>query len=232
MRMAMGEMIGDYSSDVHQILGKDLDGPTDFNQLDIDRGDLTRIIRSTAEDPQAFGIIHASQTAVIADGLDRFPADSYRREDPELHAWVKQSSGVLGHLDGVRGDVIFDLGQSQKDANGWNKMMNYHLIGAPLTAIPIAGDAIQRSIDVGTAAYMNELNAKVDAETRNNMINHYDNGQNEMNAMLRQMATDKGLHISELDASPGEYEDGLQPTAQQWYQNGIKNADMKMGERY
>lgn len=110
--------------------------------------------------------------------------------------------------------------------------MNYHIIGAPLTAIPVAGDAIQRSIDVGTAAYMNDLNAKVDAETRNNMINHYDNGENEMNAMLRQMAKERGLAMSELDASPGEYEDGLQPTAQQWYQNGIKDADMKMGERY
>ncbi|MDJ0382322.1 DUF6571 family protein [Streptomyces sp. G-G2] len=232
MRMSMGEMIGDYGSDVHQILGKNMDGPTEFNNLDIDRGALTRIIRSTAEDPQAFGVIHASQSAVIADGLDRFPADSYRKEDPELHAWVKQSAGVLGHLDGVRGDVIFDLGQAQKDANGWNKMMDYHIIGAPLTAIPVAGDAIQRAVDVGTAAYMNDLNAKVDAETRNNMINHFDNGEKEMNAMLRQMATDKGLSASDLDASPGEYEDGLQPTAQQWYQNGIKDADLKMGERY
>ncbi|MCX4534804.1 hypothetical protein OHA79_19640 [Streptomyces sp. NBC_00841] len=47
---------------------------------------------------------------------------------------------------------------------------------------------------------MNDLNARVDTETRNNMINHYD--------------------------------DGLQPTAQQWYRSGIKDADMKMGERY
>ncbi|MFJ9822845.1 DUF6571 family protein [Streptomyces sp. NPDC101160] len=232
MRMAMGEMIGDYGSDVHQILGKNMDGPTDFNHLDIDRGALTRIIRSTAEDPQAFGVIHASQTAVIADGLDRFPADSFRKEDPELRAWIKQSSSVLGHLDGVRGDVIYDLGQAQKDANGWNKMMNYHVIGTPLTAIPVAGDAIQRSVDVATAEYMNGLNAKVDAETRNNMINHYDNGEREMYAMLRQMAKERGLATAELDASPGEYEDGLQPTAQQWYQNGIKDADMKMGERY
>ncbi|MFE2285093.1 DUF6571 family protein [Streptomyces sp. NPDC059443] len=231
MRMAMGEMIGDYGSDVHQILGKNLDGPTDFSNLDIDRGALTRIIRSAVEDPKAFAVIHASQTAVIGDGLDSFPEDSYRHEDPKLRAWVKQSASVLGHLDGVRGDVIFDLGQAQKDANGWNKMMNYHVYGGPLTAIPVVGDAIQRSVDVGTAAYMNDLNAKVDADTRNNMINHFDNGQKEMNALLSQMATVKGLHLSELDASPGEYEDGLQPTAQQWYQNGIKDADMKMGER-
>ncbi|MEV0410532.1 hypothetical protein AB0I68_06865 [Streptomyces sp. NPDC050448] len=78
---------------------------------------------------------------------------------------------------------------------------------------------------------MNDLNAKVDAETRNNMVNHYANGENQMYTMMREMATAKGLHPSELDASPGEYEDGLQPTAEQWYQAGIKDADLKMGER-
>ncbi|MFE0640744.1 hypothetical protein ACFW2Y_03830 [Streptomyces sp. NPDC058877] len=64
------------------------------------------------------------------------------------------------------------------------------------------------------------------------MLNHYPEGQKQMYAMLRQMAMERKLQPSELDASPGEYEGGLQPTAQQWYQNGIKDADMKMGERY
>ncbi|MFB7551471.1 DUF6571 family protein [Streptomyces sp. NPDC056154] len=232
MRLPMADMIADYGSDVHQILGKNMDGPTDFNNLEIDRGDLTRIIRSTAEDPNAFKAIHTSQTVVIADGLDRFPADSFRKEDRELHAWVRQSSTVLGHLDGVRGDVIYDLGQAKKDANAWQKMVNYHLYGGALTPIPILGDAVQRAVDAGTNAYMNEENVKVDAATRNNMISHYDEGQKEMYAMLRKMARARGLEKTELDASPGEYEDGLQPIAEQWYQNGIKDADMKMGERY
>lgn len=231
MRTSMGNMIGDYASDVHQILGKNMDGPTEFNNVTIERGDLTRLMRGVAEDPKAFGVMHQSQTAVIAEGLNRFPEDSYRKEDPELRAWVKQSASVLGHLDGVRGDVIYDLGQAEKDANGWNKMMNYHTIGAPLTAIPIVGDAIQRSVDVGTAAYMNDLNAKVDAATRNDMVNHFENGENQMYAMMRRMATEKGLDPeTELDVSPGEYEDGLQPTAEQWYQNGIQDAQMKMGQ--
>ncbi|WP_329113308.1 DUF6571 family protein [Streptomyces sp. NBC_01353] len=231
MRTSMGNMIGDYASDVHQILGKNMDGPTEFNNLTIERGDLTRLMRGVAEDPKAFGVMHHSQTVVIGEGLNRFPEDSYRKEDPELRAWVKQSASVLGHLDGVRGDVIYDLGQAEKDANGWNKMMNYHVIGAPFTAIPIAGDAIQRSVDVGTAAYMNELNSKVDAATRNNMVDHFENGENQMYAMMRKMATEKGLDPkTELDVSPGEYEDGLQPTAEQWYQNGIQDAQMKMGQ--
>ncbi|WP_331738116.1 hypothetical protein [Streptomyces sp. NBC_00069] len=163
----------DFASDVHQILGKNMDGHTTFNDLDIDRGDLTRVIRGVAEDPKAFGVIHHSQSVVIADGLNSFPEDSNRRQDPQLRAWVKQSASVLGHLDGVRGDVIYDLGQAQRDANG----------------------------------------------------------ENQMYAMMREMAMKKGLQANELDRSPGEYEDGLQPTAEQWYQAGIKDADLKMGER-
>ncbi|MEU9182813.1 hypothetical protein AB0C90_39740 [Streptomyces sp. NPDC048550] len=93
----LGE-IGHAAHGVHQILGKNIDGHTTFNDLDIDRGDLTRVIRGVAEDPKAFGVI-------------------------------------------------------------------------------------------------------------------------------------KGLQANELDLSPGEYEDGLQPTAEQWYQAGIKDADLKMGER-
>ncbi|WP_326763265.1 hypothetical protein OG978_47180 (plasmid) [Streptomyces sp. NBC_01591] len=40
---------------------------------------------------------------------------------------------------------------------------------------------------------MNEENAKVDTDTRNNMIKHYDDGQRQMYAMLRGMATKRGL---------------------------------------
>lgn len=230
MRTSMGNMIGDYASDVHQILGKNMDGPTDFNNLTIERGDLTRLMRGVAEDPKAFGVMHHSQSVVIAEGLNGFPPDSYRKEDPEMRAWVKQSASVLGHLDGVRGDVIYDLGQAEKDTNAWNQRMNYHAIGAPLTAVPIVGDALQRTVDAGTAGYMNELNAKVDEETRRNMVNHFENGENQMNAMMRKMATEKGLTQEELDASPGEYEDGLQTTAENWYQQGIEDAQKKMGQ--
>lgn len=230
MRTSMGNMIGDYASDVHQILGKNMDGPTDFNNLTIERGDLTRLMRGVAEDPKAFGVMRHSQSVVIAEGLNGLPPDSYRKEDPEMRAWIKQSASVLGHLDGVRGDVIYDLGQAEKDTNAWNQRMNYHAIGAPLTAISIVGDALQRTVDVGTAGYMNELNVKVDEETRKNMVNHFENGENQMKAMMRKMATEKGLTNKELDASPGEYEDGLQTTAENWYQQGIEDAQKKMGQ--
>ncbi|MFB7526735.1 DUF6571 family protein [Streptomyces sp. NPDC056178] len=230
MRLPMADMIADYGSDVHQILGKKMDGPTDFNQLEIDRGDLTRIIRATAEDPNAYKAIHASQTVVSSAGLDRFPAESFRKGDEELRAWVKQSASVLGHLDGVRGDVIYDLGQAEKDANNWKRMVNYHIYGGLLTPIPIVGDGVQRAVDWGLNEHVNTDNARVDAETRNNMIKHYDYGQKEMYGMLRAMATYRGLTEKELDATPGEYEDHLQAIAEQWYGNGMGDADKAMGQ--
>ncbi|MER7001286.1 DUF6571 family protein [Streptomyces sp. NPDC000410] len=230
MRLPMADMIADYGSDVHQILGKEMDGPTTFNQLEIDRGDLTRLIRGTAEDPNAYKIIHASQTVVTGEGLERFQAESFRKEDAELRAWVKQSASVLGQLDGVRGDVIFDLGQAEKDANNWKKMVNYHVVGGLLTPIPIIGDGVQRSVDWGLSDSLNNDNAKVDAKTRENMIKHYDEGQKQMYGMLRGMATKRGLSEEELDASPSEYEDHLQPLIRQWHRTGMGDADSEMGQ--
>ncbi|MFF4008281.1 hypothetical protein [Streptomyces sp. NPDC001717] len=43
--------------------------------------------------------------------------------------------------------------------------------------------------------------------------------------------TEAEFDLSELDVSSGEYEGVLQPTARQWYQNGLTDADKRMGER-
>ncbi|MFJ7067616.1 hypothetical protein [Streptomyces sp. NPDC101115] len=58
----------------------------------------------------------------------------------------------------------------------------------------------------------------------------FENGENQMDAMMREMAKEKGLTDAELDATPGEYEDGLQATAEQWYQYGIEDAQKKLGQ--
>ncbi|WP_322985349.1 hypothetical protein [Streptomyces sp. S584] len=78
--------------------------------------------------------------------------------------------------------------------------------------------------------HLNNADADVDAETRNNMIKHYDYGQKQMNGMLRGMALERGLSDQELDASPGEYEDHLQSITEQWYGNGMGDADKSMGQ--
>lgn len=175
-------------------------------------------------------MIHASRSMVISEGLSHFPAESFREEDQKLRAWVQQSANVLGHLDGVRGDVISDLGQADKDANAYRKMLNYHVIGGLLTPIPFAGDGLQRAVDWGLSDGLNEDNAKIDAETQENRINHYEDGEKQMNGMLRDTAIARGISKRELDASPGEYEDHLQPKTKEWYLSGMAQADKLMGQ--
>ncbi|MFG3396724.1 DUF6571 family protein [Streptomyces parvus] len=230
MRLPIADMIADYGSDVHQILGKEMDDATDFNKLEIDRGDLTRIIRATVEDPNAYKIIHASQTVVIGEKLEGFPAESFRQADHKLRAWVQESANVLGHLDGVRDDVIYDLGQAEKDANAYKKMLNYHLVGGLLTPIPMAGDVFQRGVDWGLSEELNEKNSQVDADTRKNRIGHYEDGQEQMRDMLRGVALERGLSLKELDASPSEFESHLQARAKEWYLTGLAEAKKLTGD--
>ncbi|WP_327283542.1 DUF6571 family protein [Streptomyces sp. NBC_01205] len=236
LRHSMGNMIGDYASDVHQILGKNLEAPTEFSHLllSLTREDLTRVIRATSDDPQAFATIRNAELEVINQKMHDFPAEAFRHGDDksELRSWVRESSSVLGYLDGVRGDVIYDLGQAEKDVNAWNRMTAYHGIGALFTNMPMVGDMIQRGVDIGTTMHMNELNAAVDEATRKNMADHFSSGTRDMDTILESAAKQRGLTPAEMDRSIGEFEGQLQPLAEQWYASGIKGANGYMGERY
>ncbi|MEV3994738.1 hypothetical protein AB0K62_03465 [Streptomyces halstedii] len=73
-------------------------------------------------------------------------------------------------------------------------------------------------------------NAKVDADTRKNRIKHDEDGQEQMYAMSRGVATKRGLTLVELDASPSEFENHLQAKAKEWYLSGLAEADKLTGE--
>lgn len=62
-------------------------------------------------------------------------------------------------------------------------------------AVPRPGDSARwwGGTTWRATVHVNEENAKVDTDTRNNMIKHYDDGQRQMYAMLRGMATKRGL---------------------------------------
>ncbi|MFH8402923.1 hypothetical protein ACH4E9_36565 [Streptomyces anulatus] len=93
-----------------------------------------------------------------------------------------------------------------------------------------AGDAIQRSVDWGLSDGLNEDNSKVDSETRDKRIKHYEDGQGQLNGMMRGVAIKRGLTEDELDASPGEFENHLQEKAKEWYLTGLAEAKKLTGE--
>ncbi|TWV36124.1 tetratricopeptide repeat protein [Streptomyces misionensis] len=236
LRHSMGGMMADYVGDVHQILGQDRTNPTDYSGLDVKAQDLVPVIRAMAEDGTAFAKLHDAETSYVAQELDKYDGQAFVREDApgakELKAFVGQSNMALGQMDAVRADVIYQMGEDKKSVNAWNKMMQYHVIGAPVTGIPLAGDTIQRLVDVGTAEYQNNLNAEVDKETRQNLAGHFSAGHRQIDAMLERAVHSK---VPEnqwylMYQDPGQFERGLQKGGLGEYNDGLTLGVGSMGK--
>nr|WP_285560448.1 hypothetical protein [Streptomyces hygroscopicus] len=108
----------------------------------------------------------------------------------------------------------------------------YHVIGAPVTGIPLAGDTIQRMVDVGTAEYQNNLNSQVDQETRQHLADHFSAGHQQVDRMLEKAVHEK-LPQSQwqlMDQDPGQFENNLQGAGLTRYHDGLTNGVGYMGK--
>ncbi|MYQ98544.1 MULTISPECIES: DUF6571 family protein [unclassified Streptomyces] len=236
LRHSMGGMLSDYIGDVHEILGQERDTPTDYSGLTIQNKDLVPVMRAMAEDGHAFAQVHDAETSYVAQELDKYDGQAFVDKNApgadKLQAFVGQSNSALGQMDAVRADVIYQMGEDKKSINAWNKMMYYHLIGAPVTGIPLAGDTIQRMVDVGTAEYQNNLNSQVDQETRQHLADHFSAGHQQVDKMLEQAVHDKlpqsQWHL--MDQDPGQFENNLQGAGLTRYHDGLTNGVGYMGK--
>ncbi|RDG38595.1 hypothetical protein DVH02_08400 [Streptomyces corynorhini] len=237
LRSGVGAMFADYAGDIHQILGKSVNTNTEFSHLEIGRNDLIPAMRAVAEDPTAFGRIHDALTTYIATGIDDHPAEDFVTKDSKssnkLAAFANQSASTMGHLDELRADVIHKIGEDKASAAAWNKMMQYHMIGAPFTNIPLAGDSIQRLVDVGTAEYMNGLVEEIDKETRNNLARHFSSGEQQIQKMLETAFKDKFPEDQWylMDTDTGQFESILQTGVENSYYNGLTGGAGNTGRR-
>lgn len=236
LRHSMGGMMSDYIGDVHQILGQERDTPTDYSHLTIRNKDLIPVMRAMAEDGHAFGQVHDAETSYVAQELNKYDGQAFVDKNApgadKLQAFVGQSNAALGQMDSVRADVIYQMGEDKKSANAWNKMMQYHIIGAPITGIPLAGDTVQRLVDVGTAEYQNNLNSQVDQDTRQHLADHFSAGHDQVDAMLKQAVHSK-LPQSQwprMDQDPGQFETNLQQYGQTRYHDGLTTGVGDMGK--
>ncbi|MCT2546443.1 hypothetical protein [Streptomyces atratus] len=236
LRGAMGGMMSDYIGDIHQILGQERNGATDLSGLTLESKDLVPVMRAMAEDGHAFGQVHDAETTYVAQSIEKYDGNTFVDDkDPDarkLEAFVGQSNMALGQMDAVRADVIYQMGEDKKSINNWNKMMQYHMIGAPVTGIPLAGDTIQRLVDVGTAEYVNNLNSEVDKDTRQNLAQHFSVGHKQVDAMLEE-AVKKKLPESEwglMDKDPGMFESNLQIAGLGRYNDGLTQGSGQMGK--
>ncbi|MEU4583248.1 hypothetical protein AB0F92_14310 [Kitasatospora aureofaciens] len=208
LRRPFGNMIADYAADTYEILGKELAGHSETTGLTIDRDKLIRTIRGVAEDPEAFKAIHYAESQELARRLDTYPADAFKPDStghpkPGIDGFVHEAGQVLGALSGAQSDVMTHHHDDVVFQNNWQAKMNYHLIGTPLTPLPVVGDLVQRMVDVGTSEWANGLNSKADQDTQADLSKMFNSGENQLKKMIIVRAGQAGLTEAEITATAG-----------------------------
>ncbi|MFJ2780751.1 DUF6571 family protein [Kitasatospora sp. NPDC087315] len=208
LRRPLGNMIADYAPDTYEILGKNTGGTSETSKLTIGRDQLIRTIRGVAEDPEAFRAIHYAESQEIARRLDGYPAEAFRpdstgRPDHRIEGFTQEAGQVMGVLSGTRSDVVTDHRDDEIFKNNWRAKMDYHVIGTPLTAIPVAGDLVQRLVDVGTSEYANGLNADAELKASQELSKTFSSGYNQLDVMIRERAQIAGLSTDEINRTGG-----------------------------
>ncbi|MER7704605.1 DUF6571 family protein [Kitasatospora sp. NPDC097605] len=228
LRRPFGKMIADYAADTYEVLGKETGGTSEASGLTIRQDQMLRVIRGIAEDPEAFQSITRAETEEIARRLEGYPDEAFQpdgtgRPNHRIEGFAHEAAEVMGALSGVRTDVIDDHRDDQNFRANWTSKMQYHVIGAPLTPIPVVGDVAQRLVDIGTAAHANEIITKNDREAAAQISDAFRAGDEQLKAMIRGRAQAAGIPLHEVDATGG-VTTALLNEVDKSYQTGVDNA--------
>ncbi|MBN3928770.1 hypothetical protein IQ279_03775 [Streptomyces verrucosisporus] len=137
----------------------------------------------------------------------------------------------MGSLDGIRADVISSQRDEELSGNNWDKVYNYHAIGAPVTGIPVVGDVFQRLVDIGAGEELDKVNVEADDKYEEELIKYYQqNGYPRLERALAEKAFDLGLPKSYLtDEEEGVFTVKITPWAAGGYNHGIGQARGSIG---
>ncbi|MFF2656398.1 DUF6571 family protein [Kitasatospora sp. NPDC058032] len=228
LRRPFGAMIADYAADTYEILGKETGGTSETSGLTVRRDQMLRVIRGVAEDPAAFQPITLAETEEIARRLKEYPDEAFQPDrtghpNHRIEGFAHEAGEVMGALSGVRTDVIADHRDDQNFRTNWTAKMQYHVIGAPLTPIPVVGDLVQRLVDVGTSVHANQIVADTGREAAAQISDTFRAGDEQLKAMVRGRAQAAGIPLHELNATGG-VTTALLNEVDKSYQTGVDNA--------
>ncbi|MFJ6774458.1 hypothetical protein ACIQOV_26480 [Kitasatospora sp. NPDC091257] len=227
LRRPMATMVSEYVADTHDILSKDLPGPSEPGGLSTTREQLLRVIRGTAEDPESYALIHLAETQEVARRMAEYGPEAFRdvngRPDPKFEGLVNQAGKALGALDAVQADTITDHKSDEQFKVNWKAKMDYHYVGTVANMLPGAswlpvGDIAQRYVDVATSEWAAKVNSEIDTKAQGDLSKLYTMGQSQVQAMLMEKAHQFG--VADRDLLLGQLAD----SANVHYQTSITQA--------
>ncbi|MEU3567731.1 hypothetical protein AB0E96_04750 [Kitasatospora sp. NPDC036755] len=202
LRRPMANMVSEYIADTHDILSKDLPGPSEPGGLHTTREQLLRVIRGTAEDPESYTLIHLAETQEVARRMADFGPEAFKgvngRPDAQFETLVDQAGKALGALDAVQADTITDHKSDEQFKVNWKAKMDYHYVGTVANMLPGAnwlpvGDIAQRYVDVATSEWAAKVNSEIDTKAQGDLSKLYTMGQSQVQAMLLEKAHQYGV---------------------------------------
>ncbi|MFI6843159.1 hypothetical protein ACIBJD_00605 [Kitasatospora sp. NPDC050467] len=235
LRRPLANMISEFPADTHDILSKDLSGPSHPEGLTASREQLLRVIRGVTEDPEAFAVIHLSESREVGRRMDEFGPENFKpdvtgRPNPQFAGFLDESGKALGALDAVRADTFIDHKSDEQFKNNWKAKMDYHVYGtaANMLKIPGAswfplGDVAQRLVDVGTSDWANKANAELDVRTQGDVSKNYTAGESQLMTMIQEKARRSGVSDQDMTAT-GSVTKQLADSAGVHYRSSIDRA--------
>ncbi|MFM9368260.1 hypothetical protein [Streptomyces sp. Da 82-17] len=202
LRQPLANCLADYTNDTHEILsgvesshtdhapaegGDGLFGSDKNAHIAPDSDKLIRVMRGVAEDPDAYSTMHKAEMAHTAKQMEEGgnTADSVR--DP-----ARKGAAALGAYDAVREDVINDKRDDANAQEDWKAKAVYHLVGAPVTAVPGIGDGAQRALDAWTYDISNKEKDENNDQAADEVADESLKSQREMRILVDSWAQEDG----------------------------------------
>ncbi|MET9362591.1 hypothetical protein ABZX93_16970 [Streptomyces sp. NPDC006632] len=179
-------------------------------------GDLTKVMRGIANDPEAFGHLYGAEQVYSHDVLAGLPQDA---NATDIGVPVRKNSRAIGAYDGIRADIIYDerfkKTQWAADFNhGLGTSLSTALMFNPVSDLSPVGDLATKSLDLWTYESNKEHTAEANLAATEENAKTYDAGQRDVEHMVRQWAQSRGHDIdssytqSVLQDGQSSYSDG------------------------
>ncbi|MCZ7432394.1 DUF6571 family protein [Streptomyces sp. WMMC1477] len=232
MRQNFANALAFYPQDVNDILGRLGSFPSDMNGVDVDRQEMQQFIRGVAEDGAAFRTVHDSQMEVIVGNVSALDAQDLRTGNADVIAVAEKGGRTMGALDYIRADVLGSDRDAQISVNNWSKTYTYHAAGAPVTAIPIVGDSLQRLIDIAAGQHAENLNNELADRTRGELISYYrEEGYPRLEELFKERGRQVGLSVEEMSNEKKPFQQIILDESSSAYAFGIGDSEGSTGGR-
>ncbi|WP_206320899.1 hypothetical protein [Streptomyces zingiberis] len=208
LQRSVGRALADYAADNHNILaenGTKYGSPGGLEQpwqngedagITVGKDSLMRVMRGASSDDQTYALLQDTQRMYAMDQLARAPESSGEGHE----SWKKPASdlaAVTGAMNSIGSDVIFDERDGKISAANDQAKYAYHVIGAPITGLPVFGDTAQRLVDAATYEWSQDVISAAESKAQEQNSEHYSAGVTGTYDLIDRWAQDRGVDIND-----------------------------------